>query len=124
MNWKNILTYIYFIVVLWTIPFLVNFIVEKLKGDQGDPMFFMIIFLLLGVNIAFSQINAKCKWWKKIVFAVIIVVLSFSLSALLVRLDILPFYDPYGIMTWIFGNGIFTVILWKIILHTRILKEI
>ena len=61
---------------------------------------------------------------KKIVFALIIAALSISLSALLVRLDILPFYDPYGILTWIFGNGIFTVVLWKIIFQKRALQEI
>jgi len=124
MNWKNAIKYIYLIILLWTIPFLVNFIVEKLNGDKGDPMFFTIIFLLFGVNIAFAHIKAKCKWWKKNVIALIIVALSIFISALLVRLDILPFYDPYGIMTWIFGNGIFTVVLWKIIFKTRVLQEI
>jgi len=65
MNWKNILNYTCFIILLWTIPFLVNFIVEKLDGDKGDPMFFTIFFLLFGINILFAGIKAKCKWWKK-----------------------------------------------------------
>lgn len=124
MNWKNILTCISFITIIWIIPFLVSFVVEKLGSDNGDPMFFTIVFLLLGVNIAFACIVTKYKWWEIIDLAIIIVVLSIVLSATLIRLDIFPFNDPYGIMTFIFGNGFFTLVLWKIIFQIRILQEI
>jgi hypothetical protein len=123
MDWKNIIKYICFVVLIWTIPFLINFIVEKLNGDKGDPMFFTIIFLIVAVNIVFVNIAAESVWWKKIIFALITVTLSISLSVLIARLDIFPFYDPYGILTWIFGNGIFMVILWQIIFRSRILKS-
>jgi hypothetical protein len=115
MNLKTILKHVYFIIILWIIPFLVNFIVEKLHGDKGDPMFFTIIFLLLFTNIGFVHIITKFKWWVKIIFSVIIVVVSIFLSSLLFRLNFFPGYDPYGIMTIVVGNGVFTVILWNII---------
>jgi glucan phosphoethanolaminetransferase (alkaline phosphatase superfamily) len=122
MNWKKTIKYICLLITLWVIPFLVNFIVESLNGDKGDPMLFTIILLLFIVNIVFAQLSTKCKWWFKIVLALIVIIISLTMTVIIVRLDILPFYDPYGIMTAIFGNGFFTIALWEIIFRLRILK--
>jgi glucan phosphoethanolaminetransferase (alkaline phosphatase superfamily) len=122
MNWEKTLKYICLLITLWVIPFLVNFIVERLNGDKGDPMLFTIILILFIVNIVFVQVSTKCKWWIKIVLALIVIIISITMSVIIVRLDILPFYDPYGIMTAIFGNGFFTIALWEIIFRLRILR--
>jgi glucan phosphoethanolaminetransferase (alkaline phosphatase superfamily) len=123
MSWKKTIKYISLLITLWVIPFLVNFVVERLNGDKGDPMLFTIILILFIVNIVFAQVSTKYKWWFKIVLALIVVIISITMSIIIVRLDILPFYDPYGIMTAIFGNGLFTIALWKIISRLRILTK-
>lgn len=122
MDWKITIKYICLLITVWLIPFLVNFIFERLDGDKGDPMLFTIILILFIVNIVFVQVLTKCKWWIKIVLALIVIIISITLSVIIVRLDILPFYDPYGIITAIFGNGFFTIALWKIIFRLRILR--
>ena len=123
MNWKKIANYIFFICTLWTIPFLLNFVFEQFNGDKGDPMFFTLIFLFLIVNIVFAHVSGKSKWWKGILSAILIVIASVALCAGTIRMELLPIYDAYGIMTFIFRNGIFTVLLWEIVYRVRILER-
>jgi len=47
MNWRKIIKYVYFIILIWTTPFIVDFIFENLGGDKGNPMFFYNIFFIL-----------------------------------------------------------------------------
>ena len=123
MNWKKISNYIYFICILWTIPFLLNFLFEQFDGDKGNPMFFTLIFLFSIANIVYSQVSGKSIFWKRILIALLIVIASVALCAGTIRMDFLPVYDPYGIMTFIFGNGIFTILLWEIIYRSGILER-
>jgi hypothetical protein len=101
--------------LLWIIPFIVNFIAEKLDASKGDPMFLTIISLFLITNVCFALYFTSYKRYKRVIFSFLVVIVGVGLSAIIIRYNILPIYDPYGIMTFIFGNGIFSVLTWEVI---------
>lgn len=115
MNLKKILSYTILLTIICSIPIVIDFIVQQLNGSKGNTMIVIMVSVIFAVNIAFAFLNTKYTFWKKIMFPALVTIASIILSILILQLNLFPGYDPYGIITLIVANGVFTVITWEIV---------
>jgi hypothetical protein len=101
------------------IPFLYNYIVVLLNGDHGDPMFIGITILFFIINTFRLIKDYKINVWLSLFLAAIIIVMSYFVTFLLIRLNITLANDPFAIISMIIHNSIQTIILFEIIFHIK-----
>ena len=111
----RLIRHLVFALSLTLIPILCYSIIMYFGGKQGNPMYIGIFAVILSLNSMYSFFILKYDLVKKFAYAFTANFIGYLLTSLLIRVGINVENDIWGILKWLIGNAIFTIMLWEVI---------
>lgn len=115
----RIFSYLVMFMIYWFSTSLLISLDELLRIDK--------VFITLGCGFAFINLiyaHLILKWTNlyNVIFSISNASLSLFLALQVGDLVLFPSFDPYGILTSIISNALFSIVFWEIIFQYKMIK--